>query len=145
MRAFVGCSPRLHRFNVCPFGFVGVVRGLHPTNFYFMPILLNGYLADNLEKMRRFYFVYTKSETVSRKFKLIWSHYIFFMMIFKKVQQLVGEMNLNSNMHSEQGQSPVGVDCYHTILNPIFKIKSWLFFMPNIGAMAIAPYGIFNE
>ncbi len=40
MKASVGCSPRLHRFNVCPFGFVGVVRGLHPTNFYFMRILL---------------------------------------------------------------------------------------------------------
>jgi len=33
-KAYVGCSPRLHRFNICPFGFVGVVRGLHPT----MPI-----------------------------------------------------------------------------------------------------------
>ena len=28
------CSPRLHRFNEYPFGFVGVVRGLHPTGFY---------------------------------------------------------------------------------------------------------------
>ena len=36
-----------------------------------------GYSVDNLEKMRRFYLVYTKSETVSRKFKLSWSHYIF--------------------------------------------------------------------
>ncbi len=33
-RSPVGCRPRLHRFNVCPFGFVGVVRGLHPTGFY---------------------------------------------------------------------------------------------------------------
>ena len=30
----VGCSPRLHRFNVFQFGFVGVVRGLHPTNLF---------------------------------------------------------------------------------------------------------------
>lgn len=36
-----------------------------------------GYSVDNLEKMRRFYLVYSKSETVSRKFKLGWSHYIF--------------------------------------------------------------------
>ena len=52
----------------------------------------------------------------------------------------------NSNTHSqqgrwEQGQSPVGGDCYHTIINLIFKMKSWLFFMPNIGAMAY-PKGI---
>jgi len=38
----------------------------------------------------------------------------------------------------------VGGDCYHTILNHIFKIKSLYFFMPNIGAMAIAPYGFVN-
>jgi len=36
----------------------------------------------------------------------------------------------------------VGGGCYHTILKPIFKIKYWFDFMPNIGAMAIAPYGI---
>jgi len=50
---------------------------------------------------------------------------------------------INSNTHSqavawEQGLRPVGGDCYHTIINPIFKIKPWFFFMPNIGAMAIA-------
>ena len=43
--AFVGCSPRLHRFNIYLFDFVGVVRGLHPTNLFFMPILLNGALS----------------------------------------------------------------------------------------------------
>ena len=36
-----------------------------------------GFSVDNLENMRRFYLVYSKSETVSRKFKLSWSHYIF--------------------------------------------------------------------
>ena len=34
MNALVGCSPRLHRFNECSFGFFGVVRGLHPTGLY---------------------------------------------------------------------------------------------------------------
>ncbi len=38
-RSPVGGSPRLHHFNVCPFGFVGVVKGLHPTGFYFMSII----------------------------------------------------------------------------------------------------------
>ena len=37
-----------------------------------------GFSVDNLENMRKFYVVYSKSETVSRKFKLSWSHYIFF-------------------------------------------------------------------
>ena len=36
-----------------------------------------GFSVDNLENMRRFYLVYSKSETVSRKFQLSWSHYIF--------------------------------------------------------------------
>jgi len=36
-----------------------------------------GFSVDNLENMRKFYLVYSKSETVSRKFELSWSHYIF--------------------------------------------------------------------
>ena len=60
-----------------------------------------GYSVDNLELMRKFYFVYAKSETLSRKsesstppvdkksetllrippmaFQLSWSHYVFLM------------------------------------------------------------------
>ena len=34
--------------------------------------------VDNLENMRRFYLVYSKSETASRKFKISWSHYVSF-------------------------------------------------------------------
>jgi predicted nuclease of restriction endonuclease-like (RecB) superfamily len=36
-----------------------------------------GFSADNLENMRKFYLTYSKSETLSRNFKLSWSHYIF--------------------------------------------------------------------
>jgi len=36
-----------------------------------------GFSVDNLENMRKFYLAYQKSETVSRKFTLSWSHYIF--------------------------------------------------------------------
>ena len=55
-------------------------------------------------------------------------------------------MDKNSNRYSqrgrwEQGRSPVGGDCYHTIINLIFKMKFWFFLMPNIGAMAY-PKGI---
>jgi len=41
----------------------------------------------------------------------------------------------------KQGQSPVGGDCYHTIINLISKIKSCFFFIPDVGAMAY-PKGI---
>jgi len=34
-----------------------------------------GFSVDNLENMRKFYLAYPKSETVSRKFKLSYSHY----------------------------------------------------------------------
>jgi len=44
----------------------------------------------------------------------------------------------------EEGQSPVGGDCYHTILNPIFKIEFYIYHLLKAGAMAIAPYGFFN-
>ncbi len=36
-----------------------------------------GYSEDNLRNMRRFYKTFQKSETLSRKFNLSWSHYIF--------------------------------------------------------------------
>lgn len=36
-----------------------------------------GFSVDNLENMRRFYLAYPISETVSRKFELSWSHYVF--------------------------------------------------------------------
>ena len=36
-----------------------------------------GFSVDNLENMRKFYLTYSKSETLSRNFKLSWSHYIF--------------------------------------------------------------------
>jgi len=54
-------------------------------------------------------------------------------------------MNLNSNMHSprgrwERGRSPVGGDCYHTILNLIFTTKLYIDNLLEVGAMAIAPY-----
>ncbi len=40
---------------------------------------------------------------------------------------------------------PVGGDCYHTILNPILKIKFFIDYLIEVGAMAIAPYGCFNS
>jgi len=43
-----------------------------------------GFSVDNLENMRRFYLVFSKSETVSRKFSLSWSHYIFLTRISNK-------------------------------------------------------------
>ena len=56
----------------------------------------------------------------------------------------------NSNTHSPTGvwkqkQSLVGGDCYHTIFYLIFKIEFQSFFMPIVGAMAIAPYEFFKE
>ena len=56
MKASVGCSPRLlHHFNVCRFGFVGVVRGLHPTDFYFMPTLFNFNGALENRTLQKYY------------------------------------------------------------------------------------------
>lgn len=43
-----------------------------------------GFSVDNLENMRRFYLVFSKSETASRKFGLSWSHYIFLTRISNK-------------------------------------------------------------
>ncbi len=60
-----------------------------------------GFSVDNLENMRKFYFSYSKSETVSRNlesydFQLSWSHYLKLMMIndqserrFMKLKSLI--------------------------------------------------------
>ena len=38
-----------------------------------------GFSVQNLDRMRVFYKIYSKSSTVSRKFTLSWSHYVFLM------------------------------------------------------------------
>ena len=43
-----------------------------------------GFSVDNLENMRKFFLAYPKSETLSRKFVLSWSHYIFLSRISNK-------------------------------------------------------------
>ena len=43
-----------------------------------------GYSEDNLKNMRLFYKAFSKSETLSHKFKLSWSHYIFLSRISNK-------------------------------------------------------------
>jgi predicted nuclease of restriction endonuclease-like (RecB) superfamily len=44
----------------------------------------NGFSTRNIENMRKFYLTYSKSETLSAKFKLSWSHYIFLTRIADK-------------------------------------------------------------
>ncbi len=51
-----------------------------------------GYSVGNLENMRRFYLAYQKSETVSMKFKLSWSHYIFLTRITDKEERKFYEL-----------------------------------------------------
>lgn len=62
-----------------------------------------GFSTDNLEKMRKFYLTYSKSETVSRKsgkpnFRLSWSHYLILMRIKKEEERRFYEIeSKNSN------------------------------------------------
>jgi len=56
-----------------------------------------GFSVDNLEKMRKFYLVYPKSETVSRKFKLSWSHYIFLTRIASEQERNFYEIESTNN------------------------------------------------
>jgi len=51
-----------------------------------------GYSEDNLKNMRRFYLAYPKSETLSNKFKLSWSHYIFLTRITDKEERKFYEL-----------------------------------------------------
>ena len=56
-----------------------------------------GFSVDNLENMRRFYLVYSKSETVSRKFQLSWSHYIFLSRISNELEREFYELECVEN------------------------------------------------
>jgi predicted nuclease of restriction endonuclease-like (RecB) superfamily len=56
-----------------------------------------GFSVDNLENMRRFYLVYSKSETSSRKFELSWSHYIFLSRIKNEEERNFYEIEVIEN------------------------------------------------
>ncbi|MEA1956523.1 MAG: PDDEXK nuclease domain-containing protein, partial [Campylobacterota bacterium] len=59
-----------------------------------------GFSQDNLEKMRKFYLSFPKSETVSRKFKLSWSHYIFLTRISNVDERSFYEIEASTNSWS---------------------------------------------
>ena len=59
-----------------------------------------GFSVDNLENMRKFYLSFSKSETVSRKFKLSWSHYIFLTRIENKEEREFYENEASENSWS---------------------------------------------
>ena len=56
-----------------------------------------GFSVDNLENMRKFYLIYGKSETVSRKFDLSWSHYVFLMRLDERERNFYELESIESN------------------------------------------------
>ncbi|KIM12983.1 MAG: hypothetical protein KU38_02775 [Sulfurovum sp. FS08-3] len=56
-----------------------------------------GFSVDNLENMRKFYMAFPISETVSRKFNLSWSHYIFLTRIENIDERNFYEIESNEN------------------------------------------------
>jgi predicted nuclease of restriction endonuclease-like (RecB) superfamily len=59
-----------------------------------------GFSVDNLENMRRFYIVYSNSETPSRNFTLSWSHYIFLTRINNPSERRFYEIEATNNRWS---------------------------------------------
>ncbi len=59
-----------------------------------------GFSVDNLGNMRKFYLAYPKSETVSRKFELSFSHYIFLSRIINKDERSFYEIESIQNSWS---------------------------------------------
>lgn len=56
-----------------------------------------GFSVDNLENMRKFYITYGKSETVSRKFDLSWSHYVFLMRLDRRERNFYELESIENN------------------------------------------------
>ncbi len=59
-----------------------------------------GFSVNNLGNMRKFYLTYSKSETVSRKFELSFSHYIFLSRIINKDERSFYEIESIQNSWS---------------------------------------------
>lgn len=57
----------------------------------------DGFSVDNLKNMRRFYLAYPKSETVSRQFRLSYSHYIFLSRITNEDERNFYEIESSGN------------------------------------------------
>jgi len=56
-----------------------------------------GYSVDNLENMRKFYSVFSISETVSRKFTLSWSHYLVLIRMKNEAERHFYEIEATQN------------------------------------------------
>lgn len=56
-----------------------------------------GFSAQNLERMRTFYNVFKKSSTVSSKFTLSWSHYVFLMRLSEHEQKFYEIESIENN------------------------------------------------
>ncbi len=56
-----------------------------------------GFSVDNLENMRRFYLTYSKSETLSRKFNLSWSHYVFLIRLDEPIRKFYEIKSFKNN------------------------------------------------
>lgn len=56
-----------------------------------------GYSVDNLENMRKFFLAFSNSETLSRKFNLSWSHYVFLTRIDTKEERDFYELEAIEN------------------------------------------------
>lgn len=60
----------------------------------------DGFSVRNLENMRKFYVCFQKTQTVSAKFKLSWSHYIFLTRISNEDERNFYEIESSSNSWS---------------------------------------------
>ena len=60
----------------------------------------DGFSIRNLENMRKFYICFQKTQTVSTKFKLSWSHYIFLTRISNEDERNFYEIEASSNAWS---------------------------------------------
>lgn len=60
----------------------------------------DGFSVRNLENMRKFYVCFQKTQTVSAKFKLSWSHYIFLTRITNEDERNFYEIEASSNAWS---------------------------------------------
>ncbi|MFA9373840.1 MAG: DUF1016 N-terminal domain-containing protein [Poseidonibacter sp.] len=66
-----------------------------------------GFSTDNLKNMRRFYLSFQKSETLSHKFKLSWSHYIFLTRLSNEEERKFYEIEASSNSWSFNRYNPL--------------------------------------
>lgn len=105
-----------------------------------------GFSERNLEYMRNFYLIYSKSQTVSAKsnqFKLSWSHYVFLIRLEKPIRQFYEIESIENNWSLRELKRQFNSSLYERLA--LTKDKAKLFEMSARGQIIEKPRDLIKD